>query len=413
MDSSPAPAGSGAPPGGLPDVVTAADPETPTAPVSEPLRAVAGPLRLHRFTGLMLTPGRVGDPASARAFARPYRSVPERLEKWRHQGHLLRDSSPALYLHEYTASGMTVRGLVGALDVSRRVGPDEQPAVWPHEAIHRGQARELATRMGQMCLNPAPILLVHRGTSELRSLIAAVAAEEPDHVFTDHAGQRNRLWAIRSESQVERINASLSQSQALIADGHHRYAAYLRLQESRGKPGTEPARSAAGAPLTDSGLAMLVDQGDTPLFLGAIHRVLIGVRMRQLRAALPDPDSFTPLSRANALRALGPETVVVTNGRHWAAIPLPGEPESDIAVERVHREIIDRLRPRPRRINYHHSVEDALEHLPGGSLAVLLPAPEFDQVRDLIRAGGLLPEKATSFQPKPSLGVLMRSLRAE
>ena len=44
---------------------------------------------------------------------------------------------------------------------------------------------------------------------------------------------------------------------------------------------------------------------------------------------------------------------------------------------------------------------------------MLLPAPEFDQVRDLIRAGGLLPEKATSFQPKPSLGVLMRSLRAE
>ncbi len=408
MDSSAAPAASGAPSGGMPEAFTSADPAAP----SEPLRAVAGPLRLRRFTGLRLSPGRVGDPASARAFARPYRAVPERLAKWRQQGHLQRDVSPALYLHEYTASGMTVRGLVGALDVSRRVAGGEEPAVWPHEAIHRGQARELASRMGQMGLNPAPILLVHRGTSELRSRIGHIAAQEPDLVFVDHARQRNRVWAVRAEDEIDAINDALATSQALIADGHHRYAAYLRLQEGQGP---DTPRAASGEPLTDSGLAMLVDQADTPLFLGAIHRVLTGVRMRHVRSALPDPQSFTPLSRTEALDALGPATIVVTNGRHWASVrletPLGADPS--IAVEQVHREIIDRLRPRPRRINYHHSVEDTLDHLPSGAIAVLLPAPEFDQVRDLIRAGGLLPEKATSFQPKPSLGVLMRSLLDE
>lgn len=393
-------------------MVTAAGPVTPAAVVEEPLRAVAGPLQLRRFTGLTLSAGRVGDPASARAFARPYRAVPERLRKWEQQGHLQRDESPALYLHEYTASGMTVRGLVGALDVSRRVEPGQQPAVWPHEAIHPGQARELATRMSQMGLNPAPILLVHRGTTELRTMIDRIATAEPDLSFADHAQQQNRVWAVRSAAQIEAINAALAGSQAVIADGHHRYAAYLRLQES---PGPDIARTHTGAPLTDSGLAMLVDQADTPLFLGAIHRVLHGVRMRHIRAALVDPQTFTPMSRAAALKALGPETIVVTNGRHWASVRLgrSTRPDQCIAVEQVHREIIDRLRPRPRRINYHHSVEDTLDHLPSGAIAVLLPAPEFDQVRDLIRGGGLLPEKATSFQPKPSLGVLMRSLRDE
>ena len=34
---------------------------------------VAKPLRLDPFRGMMLSPARVGDPASARAFARPYR----------------------------------------------------------------------------------------------------------------------------------------------------------------------------------------------------------------------------------------------------------------------------------------------------------------------------------------------------
>jgi len=40
----------------------------------------------------------------------------------------------------------------------------------------------------------------------------------------------------------------------------------------------------------------------------------------------------------------------------------------------------------------------------------LLPAVDLDVVTDVVRAGGLLPEKATSFQPKPSLGSFIRLL---
>ena len=42
-----------------------------------------------------------------------------------------------------------------------------------------------------------------------------------------------------------------------------------------------------------------------------------------------------------------------------------------------------------------------------------MPAPDFDLVTRVALAGRLLPEKATSFQPKPSIGVLIRSLRDE
>jgi len=47
---------------------------------------------------------------------------------------------------------------------------------------------------------------------------------------------------------------------------------------------------------------------------------------------------------------------------------------------------------------------------PGRITAALLPAVELDLVVDVVRAGGLLPEKATSFQPKPSLGSFIRLL---
>ena len=63
-------------------------------------------------------------------------------------------------------------------------------------------------------------------------------------------------------------------------------------------------------------------------------------------------------------------------------------------------------------MGYHHSVDAALAHLPARrGVALLAPAVDVDAILRAARLGRLLPEKATSFQPKPGLGVLMRSLR--
>ena len=45
----------------------------------------------------------------------------------------------------------------------------------PHEGIYPAQADDLADRMAEMRLNPAPILLVHRATPRLRALLAEAA----------------------------------------------------------------------------------------------------------------------------------------------------------------------------------------------------------------------------------------------
>ena len=76
----------------------------------QPPPATAGPtsFALRPFHGLALSPQRVGDPASARAFARPYRDVAARLRRWEAQGHVVRDRGPALYVHEYTVGTLTV-----------------------------------------------------------------------------------------------------------------------------------------------------------------------------------------------------------------------------------------------------------------------------------------------------------------
>ncbi|GAA2120466.1 DUF1015 family protein [Nocardioides bigeumensis] len=372
----------------------------------EPSQAVtppylATPLRLEPFRALTLAPQRVGDAAAARAFARPYREVAGRLRRWQATGRVLRDETPGLYLHEYTADGITVRGIVGALDMSRRAPDLASRAVLPHEGIYPHRAHDLAERMLVMKLNPAPILLVHRGPAETRHVIAALLKEEPQRRFTDRGDQRHRVWPIRG-ADLDRVHASLLDSRPVIADGHHRYAAYLQLQQAH--PGTA----------WDRGLAMLVDQDDTPLQLGAIHRVLRRVKLTTLGDALVGgPHALEASSREAAVSALGTDTLAVTDGRTWAILRLDLQGDRS-AVEAFHDDVLPALATPPAAIGYLHTADETLHKVRRDrDLAVLMPAPDFDLVHRIVAHDRLLPEKATSFQPKPSTGVLMRSVDDE
>ena len=99
--------------------------------------------------------------------------------------------------------------------------------------------------------------------------------------------------------------------------------------------------------------------------------------------------------------------MVLTDGDTWYAV-APDRLDREAAVSWLHDHVLPRLPEPPRRIEHHHTVEAALAATSTAAPAVLLPSPDFEQVQALVESGGLLPEKATSFQPKPSLGVIMR-----
>lgn len=359
---------------------------------------VAGPLQLTPFQAISLTARRVGDPASARVFARPYRGVPQRLESWVKRGMATRDTVPAVYLHEYTDSGLTVRGVVGCLDVSHPAATPLDRRVFPHEGVHPKQVTELANRMETMRINPAPILLVHRGPATIRDVSRKVRMGCPEREYVDHGGQQHRIWAIRDRAHLDTIDAGLADARLLVADGHHRYAAYVALH---GRDPSEARRS---------GLAMVIDQDETPLFLGAIHRVLHGTKLPELLTATSTAGAeVRKINEAQAMAALAPGTVVLTDGREWATARLDVPPGS--AMVQLVDHFVKRLPRPPTRVSFAHSVAQAIEQVrPERVTAALLPAVDLDLVFDIVRSGALLPEKATSFQPKPSLGSFIRLL---
>jgi uncharacterized protein (DUF1015 family) len=266
--------------------------------------------------------------------------------------------------------------------------------------VHPQQVVELAARMSTMRLNPAPILLVHRGPAAVREVSRQVRTATPDREYVDHAGQQHRIWAIRDPDQLRTLATSLEGARLLVADGHHRYAAAVALHDR--DPG----------PTHSDGLVMIIDQDETPLFLGAIHRLLHGVRLGDLVAAArsagavvtswEDPDA--------ALAALSPDTLVLTDGKEWATVHIVVPPGRAV-VQLVDEALLQGLPKRPSKVTYAHSLTQAMSEVkPGRVTAALLPAVELDLVIDVVRSGGLLPEKATSFQPKPSLGSFIRLL---
>ena len=78
----------------------------------------------------------------------------------------------------------------------------------PAQVVH------LAQRMLELELQPAPILLVHRGPEDVRAIVAEVLRGPPDRAFSDRSGQHHRVWALRERGLLHRVSDGLADSRS-------------------------------------------------------------------------------------------------------------------------------------------------------------------------------------------------------
>jgi uncharacterized protein (DUF1015 family) len=415
--------------------------QDPAAPSAANLRPGSRPFTLAPFRGLRFDPATVGDLSTvisppydvldadtvrtlenanrrnivrlilSRRFHPPYVAVGERLEKWRARSYLRADDPLTLYLYEYTAEGATVRGLIGLVGLR----PEHERVILPHEDVMAGPVDDRAMLMRTTRTNLEPILLSHRGTDRLRELLAAVAAEPPETDVVALDGSAHRLWTIVDPHVQETVAHELAGTQALIADGHHRYAAYLRLQDEMREPDASP-----GASPWDHGLAMLVDEEDAPLRVGPIHRSIAALTLSDLRDLADDHDHelTTCADRESAFGALASAdpadadraSFVVSDGLAWAVLRVPRTHEVDAAV--LHERLMPEWCIAEEQVGYHHSLDQALRATTRAvGLVVAVRPPTVAEVRATAARGERMPRKSTSFGPKPRMGVVMRDLR--
>jgi uncharacterized protein (DUF1015 family) len=378
-------------------------------------------------------PGPAGHPPANGGYAH----AGETLRRWLADGVLVPDRSPALYVFEQSGPDTLQRGLIGALGLR----DERDRVVLPHEDVFPGPVRDRLRLMRATGANLEPIFLLYEGGGGAATeLIDAVATGEPAQaadrgarahpapvlaVRTDD-GLTHRLWRVSDPALHARVAADLRDRQALIADGHHRYATY---QELRGEhPGPGP---------WDFGLALLVDAGRYPPRLGAIHRVIPGLAVDEAarRAATAFRVTEAPAGLDAALRALaagggqGAAFLLGGDGRNLLVTdPDPAQVERampagssaswralDTSV--LHRLLIRRIwgideTEETVRVVHHDPYAAVARARRHAGTAVIVNPLDADDVFAVAAAGERVPRKSTSFGPKPRTGLVLRTFAA-
>jgi uncharacterized protein (DUF1015 family) len=270
------------------------------------------------------------------------------------------------------------------------------------------------------------IFLVYDGGGAASHAVADVGSQPPLVDTTTPDGVRHRIWAITDPATLDAIAADLHPRRAVIADGHHRYATFLRYQEDRHAAGD-------GAGPWDLGLAFLVDGSAFGPQVHAIHRAVPGLAPADAAAKAAAGFTVTPVEGGvdAALEALGRAgkagtAFVVTDGEAaWLlsdpnpdqlAAAMPSDRSDawkalDVAV--AHTLLIRslwQLDDTERVVEFHHDVPAAVTaaKASGGTALLLNPTPVAD-VAAVAAAGDRMPRKSTLFVPKPATGLLIRA----
>ncbi|MFD9883949.1 DUF1015 family protein [Streptomyces alboflavus] len=350
------------------------------------------------------------------------RQAADTLHDWLAEGILAPDPIPALYVYEQRGDGILQRGIIGAL----RLSEPADGIVLPHEDVMPHVVEDRAALMRATAANLEPLLLTYPGGASTGGAAAAIERathHKPLLSTTTEDGFSHRLWAVTDPAEIAEIQSDLAHHQALIADGHHRWATNLRLRAEHASPSP-----------WDFGLVLLVDTARYPLRVRAIHRYLHRLPVAEALAALADSFRVRTLecSLSEARAALG-DAVSESNAFLLAGdgsyhlvdrpdpallartIPL-GRPEAwrtlDATV--LHATLLDhvwRIPDDTEHIAYIHHTEATVEKAEreGGTAVLMHPVRE-EVVRDLARQGVTMPRKSTSFGPKPATGLVLRDL---
>ena len=352
--------------------------------------------------------GRGGAPAAAAA---------QTLRSWLADGVLVRDEAPALWRYEMSSPGSEpTTGWLGAVALP----PAGSAAVLPHEDTFAPAVAGRAALLSATDTDLEPIVLAHDPDAAVAELTGrAAAGTRPTLEVADPDGVVHRLWRVTDPGVLDQLARALATTRAVIADGHHRFAAARAHQQALGGHG--------------SVLALLTPMGAGGLRLQAIHRVVPdlsieaaletaahGFRVRELAGAGSD---VRPVVDAWTARRGGP-AFLVTDGVRVAELSgpspemlaaVPAEAPAawrELDVVLAHAAVLSRLwqlPDDPASVLIAHDVTEALQQAQErAGVALLLRSPLPADVAAVARAGARMPRKSTLFVPKPRTGLVLR-----
>ncbi|HVE62357.1 MAG TPA: DUF1015 domain-containing protein, partial [Mycobacteriales bacterium] len=408
-----------------------ADPGVPVSPglVLAPFRAlrfdeaVAGPLAslicppydviddaeveayeqasIHNIVRVILPRGDASGPQSR------YRRAADLLDAWRRDGVLRPDDAASVYVLEMRDGAHVLRGLVGVVALC----DPEQGVILPHENVMAGPVSDRLLLTAATATNTEPIFLIYDGGGAASEVVAGVDDLAPVAQVRTDDGIEHRLWAISDPAVLAAVAADLLERQAVIADGHHRYANYRQHQAAQHAAGAGPGP-------WDFGLTLLVDATVFGPQVHAIHRVVATLTLDEAIARAGADFATRRLGGdlEDALESLATagkegQAYVVSDGTdRWLlsdpdpvalAEHLPGDRSQawrDLDVTVAHVFLIQHLwglTDDETTVGYRHSASAAEDAALDGGIALLLNPTPVEALISVASAGERMPRKST------------------
>lgn len=382
-----------------------------------------------------------------------YQRCAELLQGWLDDATLERLETPAMfaYRQSFAFAGKRYQrcGMACCLETVP-FGPRDGGGILPHEHTFGGPKADRLALMKATDAQISPIFGLHpdehgEATKVLHEIMSSADADQtattPDAVY-------HEVWFVQDGAMIERYRAALAGEDVFVADGHHRYNTALNyLNELGDVPADHPARRT---------MFVLVGMNDPGLAIGETHRVLGGMAAYTWDAFEAAAEPFLSITPAgsdpaalmddmNALAAeVGGDANVLglidlaTKNCYMAtpAHPDPLEedfPDKPIAwrtldVALIQHLIVDKIcKPNLNagddiKWAFPHTIEEVVRigegnetGAGGGSgfaqLAVIVRPTPLEAVKQISRAGELMPQKSTYFYPKLATGLFLNPLR--
>jgi len=357
----------------------------------------------------------------------------ELLASWQAAGALEREDAPAYYLYtqQFTHAGVQLRRklLLGAL----RLAPYEAGLVFRHEYTLPGPKADRLRLMKACPANLSPILAFFPDAGDIDALLEQSDACPALASFRDEYGIQHELRILDDRALQDQLSEAMAPLPLYIADGHHRYETALAYQsfvrEGRDEaPGALPCdymftacMSAADPGLVIRATHRMIDWQGGPTAAEVIEQSKQWFHVTEVDPQTP-PEEFADLAAGCAGPsfvlyggAAGPASVLELQCEQ-ALVACPSPPGSPVRrlpgialawgiVERI-------LHADPSGVAYTAKAAEATAAVAAGEarLAALLPGIATSDVMAVVDAGECMPPKSTYFWPKPSTGMVIRTL---
>lgn len=381
-----------------------------------------------------------------------YQASAEKLAAMIGAGTMSQSGAPAIYAYRQTFAfqGETYQrcGMVATVDTVP-FGNRDGGGILAHEQTFGGPKEDRMALMKATASQTSPIFGLHPDEQGEAVGITheVMGSRDPDMTADMGDGVTQEIWTISDEATIAAYQKALEGEDIFVADGHHRYNTALNYLESLGDvPADHPARRT---------MYVLVSMSDPGLAIGPTHRVLGGMEDYSIEAFIEaaqgllniepidnDPQTFeaqmaTLAEREHTDNVFGIfdyDTGLCFGAWPAVADPLDAQfPDQSKAWRTLDVALIQHLiveeicqpelnKGEPVKWAFPHSIDEVLaigkgeetgSAIAGGGkpqLAIIVRPTPLEAVRDISRAGELMPQKSTFFYPKLATGLWVNPL---